>query len=258
MFSLGVPHWSCPEHTELYFSHWKEDCGGGAETEVQVTEIYFLNSVLWKVMESFGVHYVWETLINFDTDFQKIIWTLDIGHLDIGNNLRSLPISEDWRRCTEPWKVQFQDEIAIWWLLEHVSNITFKVKHLNFWTRSHLRYISKMPFCGNPSIFESKVLFMLHAAQHLWLISILLNNSSTWFDSFHFMSCIEDNSFKFKSNARMYKKHGKHGKFLFKLSFLFASRQMIGVGKWKIGKLVSCLSNKMKTAQHFKKEKKSF
>ena len=129
-----------------------------------VTEIYFLNSVLWKVVESFGVHYVWETLINFDTDFQKIIWTLDIGK----NIFRSLPISADWRRCTEPWKVQFQDEIAIWWLLEHVSNITFKVKHLNFWARSHLRYISKIPFCGNPSIFESKVLFMLHAAQQFF------------------------------------------------------------------------------------------
>ena len=48
------------------------------------------------------------------------------------------------------------------------------------------------------------------------------------------------------------------GKFLLKLSFLFACRQMIGVGKWKIGKLVSCLSNQLKTAQHLKKEKNLF
>ena len=48
------------------------------------------------------------------------------------------------------------------------------------------------------------------------------------------------------------------GKFLLKLSFLFASRQMIGVDKWKIGKLVSCLSNQLKTAQHLKKKKTNF
>ena len=72
------------------------------------------------------------------------------GGAELLSDLMKIDANRSWNQPTlksvkmeMDAKVQIQDEIAICCLPEHVSNITFKVKHVEFWSREMPMTISE-------------------------------------------------------------------------------------------------------------------